>query len=176
MRGEALTSTTTKNFEPERFRSADYRAVWADVPSSYACQMSAQAEQVMCEVAVAAYPDEACGLLLGRMDGDAWQVQEARRVDNLNTDRASDRFQLDPEAYQRIDREIRGSGVEIIGVFHSHPDCPAKPSPTDLQHAWEGFVYPIVAVHEGVVADIRYWEPQDATACFHPVACAEMRI
>jgi len=168
-----LTSTTIKYSEPERFRSDAYRAVWSDVASPSLCVMSAQAERVMREVAAAAYPDEACGLLLGTVDAKGWQVREARRVDNVNTDRASDRFQLDPEAYQRIDREIRGSGVEIIGVFHSHPDCPAKPSPTDMQHAWEGFVYPIVSVYQGVVADIAYWEPQDASSCFHPVTCSE---
>jgi len=92
-----------------------------------------------------------------------------RQVQNLNSERASDRFQLDPQGYQAIDRDIRGSGLEIIGVFHSHPDCPAKPSPTDLTSAWEGFLYPIVSVCEGALMDVQCWELDDAAGKFYRV-------
>ena len=104
-----------------------------------------------------AYPQEACGLLIGTLSAAGWNVQAVRQVANLNTERATDRFQLDPEAYRRIDLELRGSQQEIIGVYHSHPDCPAKPSPTDLGSAWEGFVYPIISVYRGQASDVRCW-------------------
>ncbi|MDQ6993357.1 MAG: M67 family metallopeptidase [Mariprofundus sp.] len=120
------------------------------IPESCLHQLSHQAE--------AGYPLEICGLLIGSLNDSQWQVSEIRPVENLNKERAADRFQLDPAGYQAIDKELRGSGQEIIGVFHSHPDCPARPSPTDLQSAWEGFAYPIISVCDGKVAELRCWE------------------
>jgi len=148
---------TSSKFEPERFRSAAYTAVLDEstasavllIPSSCIAAMNCAAED--------GYPLEICGLLIGTQSSDGWHVSDVRPVDNLNTDRAADRFQLDPAGYQAIDSALRGSGQEIIGVYHSHPDCPAKPSPTDMDSAWEGFAYPIISVCEGHTAAVRCW-------------------
>ncbi len=144
-------------YEPERFRSAEYLAVLDSSDTTLCCSFSEPAIATMKEAAETAYPDEACGLLIGIFSDEQWHVQSARRVENLNKERAADRFQLDPAGYQSIDRELRGSGQEIIGVFHSHPDCPASPSPTDLINAWEGFLYPIISVCDGAAADQKNW-------------------
>lgn len=152
--------------EPERFRSPEYLAVLNDEPAIEVCSVSDAATRTMTSAAEAGYPLEICGLLIGTTDGEQWQVEEARIVENLNRERAADRFQLDPQGYQRVDRELRGSGREIIGVFHSHPDCPAKPSPTDLENAWEGLLYPIISVHNGQTADIRFWQLHAPTHTF----------
>ncbi len=144
-------------YEPERFRSAEYLAVLDHSDTTYRCTFSPSAKEIMSAAAEAGYPHEICGLLIGRVEENLWQVDEACQVENLNKERAADRFQLDPAGYQAIDRELRGSGKEIIGVFHSHPDCPAKPSPTDLESSWEGFLYPIISVCDGVVAQQLNW-------------------
>jgi proteasome lid subunit RPN8/RPN11 len=146
---------------PERFLSPAYLAVVEDDESEQFCKFAAEAIQMMQDIATQGYPDEICGLLIGTADAQGWQVSEVRQVENLNKERAADRFQLDPAGYQAIDAELRGSGKEIIGVFHSHPDCPAKPSPTDLSNAWEGFVYPIVSVCDGKVAEVNCWVVTD---------------
>lgn len=143
--------------EPARFQSQAYLTVLSPTASSLRCTYGRTELAAMRQAAEQAYPDEACGLLIGRLDAGGWQVLEARPVANLNTERAADRFQLDPDAYRRIDRELRGSGREIIGVFHSHPDCPAKPSPTDLANAWEGFIYPIIRVENGRADEVNWW-------------------
>ena len=142
---------------PERFLSPAYLAVLEDGESELLCKFTPEAMQMMQDIAAQGYPDEICGLLIGIADAQGWKVSEVRQVDNLNEERAADRFQLDPAGYQAIDAELRGSDKEIIGVFHSHPDCPAKPSPTDLTNAWEGFVYPIVSVCDGKVAEVNCW-------------------
>jgi len=149
---------------PERFRSEAYLAVLDEVISEQVCTFSEDAMLSLTEIASKGYPLEICGLLIGSSNGSGWNVVSVRQVENLNQERAADRFQLDPAGYQAIDRELRGSGVEIIGVFHSHPDCPAKPSPTDLSSAWEGFVYPIVSVCDGQVAEVNCWVLTDAAA------------
>jgi proteasome lid subunit RPN8/RPN11 len=156
-------------YEPERFKSAAYLAVLDQSDSRSQCTFSDAALATMHRAAETGYPHEICGLLIGRFENDCWLVDEAREIDNLNEERASDRFQLDPAGYQSVDRELRGSGKEIIGVFHSHPDCPAKPSPTDLESAWEGFLYPIISVCDGKVAAQQNWTLNDSGDRFKPV-------
>ena len=142
---------------PERFLSEAYLSVVSDVASKLKCNFHDKALQDMQLAAKAGYPHEVCGLLVGNASAEGWEVKSVRQIENLNKERASDRFELDPAGYQQVDRELRGSGQEIIGVYHSHPDCPAQPSPTDLGSAWEGFVYPIISVVEGEVAAVNCW-------------------
>ncbi|MDX8402932.1 MAG: M67 family metallopeptidase [Mariprofundaceae bacterium] len=144
-------------YEPERFRSAEYLAVLDQSSSEYHCSFTNDALDAMKNAVEIGYPFEVCGLLIGAFEENRWAIEEARQIENLSKDRASDRFQLDPNGYQAVDRELRGSGREIIGVFHSHPDCPAKPSPTDLENAWEGFIYPIISICGGKVTNQLNW-------------------
>ncbi len=155
--------------EPERFRSRDYLDVLSQTPATQTCHISRIAMQGMHDSAGRHYPLEACGLLLGRLDANGWNIDEAREVANLNTERAADRFILDAQAYQAVDRELAGSGREIVGIYHSHPDCPARPSPTDLAAAWEGFAYIIVSTCEGIAADTRCWALNDSGEAFAAV-------
>ncbi len=148
---------TISQFEPERFRSPEYLAVIDKTVATEHLDIRQSSIDLVYRQAEAGYPLEVCGLLIGHVDNEGWQVSDVRPVANLNTDRAADRFQLDPTAYQSIDRELRGSGTDIIGVYHSHPDCPAKPSPTDMDSAWEGFAYPIISVCDGQVAAMHCW-------------------
>jgi len=143
--------------EPERFRSRPYLDVLDKNSAGQPCRIDSAAINAMHASAARHYPLEACGLLLGKMDTQGWYIDEAREVANLNDERAADRFILDPQAYQKTDRELVGSGREIIGIYHSHPDCPAKPSPTDLAAAWDGFAYIIVSTCNGEAADTRCW-------------------
>jgi len=158
--------------EPERFRSPAYLAVLDATPQSLCAQIDAVALAAMRRIGEAGYPHERCGLLIGVIAAQGWTVVEAREVANLNTERAADRFELDPEGYRAIDRELRGSGREIVGIFHSHPDAPAKPSPTDLTHAWEGFLYPIVAVQDGRADEIRLWSLNEQATAFAEIELA----
>lgn len=160
-------------YEPERFRSQAYLAVLDDTQAGGRASIPADAVQDLRTAAEAGYPLEICGLLIGTFEADQWQITGIRQVANLNTERAADRFQLDPAGYQQVDRELRGSGSEIIGVFHSHPDSPAKPSPTDLESAWEGFLYPIISVCEGQWREMRFWTLNDSGDRFREVAWME---
>jgi len=165
---------TTCLHEPERFRSPAYLNIIDPEPARQTVRIDASAIQQMRTAAETGYPLEVCGLLVGCLDAQGWLVSEIREVANLNEERAADRFQLDPEAYQKIDRQLRGTGLEIIGVYHSHPDCPAKPSPTDLASAWEGFAYPIVSVYDGTAVDIACWCSDEAGERFSRINITEV--
>lgn len=76
-------------------------------------------------------PDEACGVLIGRRDSEKITVD---RVIPIKNSRSSDRsFELDPkehyEAWKLADRE----GMDIVGVYHTHPHSAARPSLWDQE-------------------------------------------
>lgn len=105
------------------------------------------------------YPQETCGLLLGHhgQADERVNVMEVAQARNLNRERARDRYELDPVDWIRADAAARERGLEIVGIWHSHPDHPALPSETDRSAAWEGWSYVIVSVTGEGVADIRSW-------------------
>jgi len=159
----------TPTHEPERFRSPEYLDVLDQQTSKLNMTISTACLETLRQHGESGYPHEICGLLIGNINDEGWSVQDIRPVANLNQARAADRFQLDPAGYQAIDRELRGTAVEIIGVYHSHPDCPAKPSPTDLASAWEGFAYPIISICDGKSADLHCWAINDHTTAFQQI-------
>lgn len=100
------------------------------------------------------YPHECCGALLGRPGTGGWQVITAVRAGNARTDSPETRYQIDPVELARIAREARRLSLEIAGFYHSHPDHPAKWSPTDLAEAhWPGCCYVITEVAQGKAAE-----------------------
>lgn len=103
------------------------------------------------------HPRETCGLLVGRAGERRVEVVRVAQAKNLNRERASDRYELDPADFLAADRAARADGLEIVGFWHSHPDCPARPSTTDLEAAWEGYSYLIVAVTAAGETDFHSW-------------------
>src|SRR5450759_4132905 len=97
------------------------------------------------------YPHECCGILLGRVADDGTRVViSAARCGNTRTDSAHNRYNIDPKELVQIQREGRERGEDIIGFYHSHPDHPARWSPTDLAEAhWFGCSYVITRVEKG---------------------------
>lgn len=109
------------------------------------------------ELASAGYPFETCGLLLGRRSGNQCEVVRVTRARNLNYERAADRYELDPDDFLAADVEARAAGLDIVGVWHSHPEHPARPSETDRAAAWPEWYYVILSVNRNGVQEIRSW-------------------
>lgn len=101
--------------------------------------------------AQAAYPAEACGLLVGRRDGlERWRVVRVAPSPNLAGDPTRN-FEIDSKLRLDLQRDLRDGADQVIGFYHSHPDAPAQPSAADLQRAWEpDLVWVIVSVIGGV--------------------------
>ena len=76
------------------------------------------------------YPQECCGVLLGRMEEEERQVVETVRCGNTRADRPQDRYNIDPRELVRIQRQGRERGLDVFGFYHSHPDHPARWSQT----------------------------------------------
>ncbi len=107
------------------------------------------------------YPHEACGLLLAPR-GEPDRLVDARPVANLNTERARDRYTLDQAGFQRVADAAAAAGLEIAGVYHSHPDHPARPSETDRVNAWAGWAYLILRVAAGRPEELRAYRLEGA--------------
>ncbi|HKW07553.1 MAG TPA: M67 family metallopeptidase [Candidatus Dormibacteraeota bacterium] len=97
------------------------------------------------------YPHEICGIMVGPRGERT--VTEVKRARNVIVERARDRYEIDPRDQIRIEREADAAGLDIVGYYHSHPDHPAQASRFDTERAWAGYVYLIVAVHEGKPVD-----------------------
>jgi proteasome lid subunit RPN8/RPN11 len=102
------------------------------------------------------YPQECCGVLLGRLEGETRQVTSTARCGNTRTDSPRNRYHIDPGELICIQRQARERGEDVVGFYHSHPDHPARWSTTDLQEAhWVGCSYVITAVEGGLAARTR---------------------
>jgi proteasome lid subunit RPN8/RPN11 len=113
-----------------------------------------------------AYPDECCGLLLGRHD-TLLRAEPIANGEEPTRRRAA--YLLSPGAFRRAEAQARAEGLDVVGVFHSHPDHPARPSPTDLEAAWPGWVYVIVPVEQGRAGTPLAWRLRDDRSGFDHV-------
>ena len=74
---------------------------------------------------------------------------------NMWTERAADRYDLDPSDFLRADRDARSRGLDVSGIWHSHPDHPARPSQFDTDRAWLDYVYVICRTTEAGSEDMN---------------------
>jgi len=110
-----------------------------------------------------AYPEEAAGLLLGTADGaDKRRVVRALPVDNRweGSDRVR-RYTIDPRDLMRAEDEANRDGLTVIGIFHSHPDHPPRPSTFDLEQGLPFYTYLITRVDGGSAVETRAWRLAD---------------
>ena len=107
------------------------------------------------------YPEECCGVLIGRSSGDTTFVERVLSVGNERQDSRHNRFLISPETVLAAHKEARNRGLDIVGYYHSHPDHPARPSDFDREHSWPGLSYLIVSVQGGKVAEARSWRLAD---------------
>ena len=100
------------------------------------------------------YPYECCGVLLGVIGDDAREVRATVRCGNTRIDSPQNHYNIDPRELVRVQREARERALDIVGFYHSHPDHPARWSPTDFQEAhWIGCSYVITSVEQGRAAE-----------------------
>lgn len=92
-------------------------------------------------------PNECCGLLVGGEVADGWRVTEVHESQNVTVSDPKTSFEIDPRLLLTQQRSLRGTQNSIIGLYHSHPNGAAAPSPTDRRQAWQpGWLWIIVGV------------------------------
>ncbi len=124
------------------------------------------------------YPNECCGVLLGQMNGDGVRtVTSVARCGNTRDDSPHNRYNIDPKELILIQKHGRERGEDIVGFYHSHPDHPARWSPTDLAEAhWLGCSYVITSVEKGKAVTTNSFELTGSDENDKKLADEEIRI
>lgn len=103
------------------------------------------------------YPEECCGILIGKLGGLQKFVFEILKVENSKESERERRYLIKPQDYINAEKYAREKGYDIIGFYHSHPDHPALPSDYDRDHAFPFLSYIIVSVEKGKAGEVKSW-------------------
>ena len=139
--------------------------------SAPAVRLTPEQLQAIERAAEQAYPEEACGLLVGRCEpGGRYLVNAVEASANVAEPPRTRRFEVDPKLRLRLERDLRESPESIIGVYHSHPNGSAEPSETDRSMIFEpAMVWLITAVAAGRAAATMVWRPTEDGSAFLPL-------
>ncbi|ABI56508.1 Mov34/MPN/PAD-1 family protein [Alkalilimnicola ehrlichii MLHE-1] len=136
--------------------------------SPHALTLPARERDRLARLGLARWPEEACGLMLG-CDGRVRRLVLCRNV----AARRADRYLVHARDFLRWDRAAHRLGLDILGVWHTHPDGGARPSGTDREQAWRGWSYLIAAVDGRAITELRSWRLRgdhfiEETLCLKP--------
>lgn len=110
---------------------------------------------------VASYPYEGCGLLLGYVEDGVNMVTAVCPLSNVWPDEEEKRvrFRIAEDDWRDVEMEAMMDDLDVIGVFHSHPDNPPIASPRDLAWAaWPGYSYLITEINRRQPAASLSWQ------------------
>ena len=123
-----------------------------------------EAWDVMVAHARSTYPNECCGAMLGHVDSDK-RVLISVPIENAYAGGQQERYELRPEDLLKADREARSRGMDLVGIFHSHPDCDAYFSETDLKNSCPWYSFVVISIRGGEFDHANSWLPnEDQTA------------
>lgn len=93
-------------------------------------------------------PLEICGLLAGtrivdETHGEITRVVEVYPIES--EDKSALTYTMNPLQQLRVEKDVRARGLQIVGIYHTHPATQAYPSPTDVAQA-----------HWGELDDLRF--------------------
>ncbi|MHB1697151.1 MAG: M67 family metallopeptidase [bacterium] len=92
------------------------------------------------------FPYEACGGLLGRIEGENKVIVKVYPAENRFGKIAWDSFEIEPKDMLEMDKISRNENLEILGFYHTHPNHPAIPSSFDINASWPYYSYVILSV------------------------------
>jgi proteasome lid subunit RPN8/RPN11 len=68
------------------------------------------------------------------------------------------RYSIDPIALMDLEDQLDTGEEIMVGIYHSHPDHPAKPSRFDLEYAWPNISYFVMNTVKGVTETMTSWK------------------
>ena len=91
--------------------------------------------QKMLDHAVSELPNEACGLIAGKIEGGDKLIEKVYLLTNI--DKSNEHFSLDPKEQLAAIKDMRAAGLSPLGNWHSHPESPSRPSDEDKRLAYD---------------------------------------
>jgi proteasome lid subunit RPN8/RPN11 len=95
------------------------------------------------------YPNECCGAMLGSIDGAGKIVRVALPLENAFDGVQAARYELRPQDLLAAGQAALERHMDLIGIYHSHPDCGAYFSPTDLQNSCPWYSFVVLSIQKG---------------------------
>ncbi len=115
-----------------------------------------------------AYPEEGAGLMLGQVQGEERSVMHILSIPNAREDAARhNRYLITAQDMLHGEDEAARLGLDVIGVFHSHPDHPNRPSEFDREWALPWYSYVITSVQSGNAVESRSWRLLEDRSAFN---------
>ena len=105
------------------------------------------------------YPDECCGVMLGISENGAKIVSAALPLENAFAGPRAARYELRPEDLIAAEKAARGRNLDLIGIYHSHPDCDAYFSQTDLKNSCPWYSFVVLSIRGGEFHHANSWLP-----------------
>lgn len=116
------------------------------------------------EQARAEAPIEACGILAG----SGGRVEKLYKM--TNAELRSDHFMMAPEQQFEAVKDIRSNSLDMLAIYHSHPQTPARPSAEDIRLALTpGVIYVIVSLQGTNGPAVKGFQIEDGTITEVPV-------
>lgn len=129
--------------------------------------LSRRDAETLAKLAEAAFPREACALLVGRREQGRTTILRVAPMRNIAPN-PTHAFEIDPAGQIALRRELREAGGEekLIGHWHSHPNGLAEPSATDATMAFEpDLVWLIGALNaDGQTVNLKAFRPEGSAA------------
>jgi proteasome lid subunit RPN8/RPN11 len=122
-------------------------------------RIEAEPWQVMLAHARETYPNECCGAMLGELDDGSKIVSVAMPLENAFAGAKAARYELRPEDLLAADRAARQQNLDLIGIYHSHPDCDAYFSTTDLKNSCPWYSFVVLSIRKGEFDHANSWLP-----------------
>ncbi len=124
------------------------------IPSNLYAQITAHLQ--------AAYPNEGAGILIGSAASESKTLKAIKPfVNKFESGEQHHRYLITAQDMLAGEIEAERLGLDVIGVFHSHPDHPAQASEYDREYALPWYSYLIVSVPKGKAGDARSWVLSD---------------
>lgn len=124
-------------------------------------QISEQIHEELKRDALNTFPDECCGFILGKENGEERVIEEIIVVKNAKEGDKRRRFEISPLDYLKAEQYAEDNNLTLIGIYHSHPNHPSVPSEHDRVVAQPFFSYIILSVRENEVVSTQSWVLND---------------
>jgi len=115
--------------------------------------------QQMVAHARSTYPNECCGAMLGVIEDGRKTVQVSLPLENAYEGQQASRYELRPQDLLHADKEARRRHLDLIGIYHSHPDCDAYFSQTDLKNSCPWYSFVVLSIRNGAFDHANSWLP-----------------
>jgi len=103
--------------------------------------------------ALKVFPLECCGLLIGKMGKGIFEVKEVVQAENVHKSEVS--FEADAELVYRALDAAEAKGLDLIGIYHSHPNMRAYVSAVDaeIMKLWPNVAWLVLGVSENQIIE-----------------------